>query len=211
MHLPSLLVPVDAAGFWTAFAAVGTFAAVLVALFPLINRLWERPRLKVVAALKPPACHLVELPHRQLVYFLRLWIENEGSQAAENVQVFVAKREERVDGVFQDDPGFLPMNLRWTHATNDASTYLERINPGMGHHCELAAIHGPGEGEQFVLRLALEAPLHWLGLGEHRLTLKVAGSNSKPVTTIIEIDVSGEWTLDSTVMFEKNLRLRIVA
>ena len=211
----NLLMPTNASEFWTALAALSAIGAILVALFlPEIRRRWDRPVLTIEAKLEPPACLLLQV-HNDTAYFLRLWIANKGRQPAENVQVFAAELAHWVGGEFATDTNFLPMNLRWTHAANEASTFMERINPSMGAYCELGAVRVPmhdfrAPKPDCILDLALEAPLHWLESGKHRLTLKVAGSNAKPETAMIEVELDGKWDLNQTEMFSKHLRLHVV-
>lgn len=213
----NLFLPTNASEFWTAFAALSAVGAILVALFlPEIRRRWDRPVLSIEAKLEPPGCHLLEM-RGEMIYFLRLWVGNNGRQPAENVQVFAAELAHWVGGAFVPDKFFLPMNLRWTHAAFEASTFLDRINPGMGAHCELGSMrqamgsmNQPEPDYSYSLELALEAPLYWLEAGKHRLTLKVAGSNAKPVTAMIEVELDGKYDLDQSVMFTKHLGLKVI-
>jgi hypothetical protein len=204
MDLQKLFIPANASETWTAIAAIGTLLAVLAALWPEIRGWWNQPKLTVAAELNAETCQLVG-PH----WYLRLWIANTpGRKAAENVQVFVAALT-TVAGDFKPRGIFLPQNLRWTHVDPNGSTFLERINPGMGRHCELGAfLEKPGQAGALNLdleRLPIELPV-----GVYRLKLMVAGSNANPVTTAVEIAVKGPWVKDLEVMLRERVSLRVV-
>jgi hypothetical protein len=199
MDLPKLLWPANASEFWTAAAAVGTLLAVVVAAFlPEIRRIWHRPKLVVRAALKAPDCQLVGAN-----YLLRIWVINTGKQAAENVQVFAADLMAIADG-FDTEGMFLPQNLKW----NDGSTFLDRMNPGMGAYCQLSTfLQKPATTAG--LRLDLETLPVELPEGSYMLALKVAGSNTYPTTTIVEIDIKGPWDRDPKVVFRERLGFKV--
>ena len=73
---------------WTAFAAIATFLAVVVALLKEdITGLWRRPKLKATLRPEAPDCHKTEfvtrLPsdiRRKPCYYLRLWVKNHGKR-----------------------------------------------------------------------------------------------------------------------------------
>lgn len=199
MDLCTLLLPGNASEFWTAAAAVGTLLAVVVATFlPEIRGVWHRPRLVVRAALKGPDCQLVGAN-----YLLRIWVANDGKQAAENVQVFAADLMAIAEG-FDVAGQFLPQNLKWS----DGSTFLDRMNPGMGAYCQMSTfIQKPAAASG--LRLDLETLPLELPEGSYMLALKVAGSNTNPTTTIVEIDVKGPWDRDPKVVFRDRLGFKV--
>jgi hypothetical protein len=193
----------DPCNVWEIVSSVSTLAAVVVALFfPSFQRWWDRPALKVHAELKTPDCGLYGG-----AYYLRLWISNTGRQAAEHVQVFAAKLV-TVTGGFDPTESFLPQNLRWTHADAGQSTFLDRVNPGMGRHCDLGEIPQV-HGEPATLKLLLEKAIPTLPPGVYRLTVMVAASNAKPTTATVEFKVGGRWIRPAEVMF-KDLGLRLV-
>ena len=193
----------DASNVWEIVSSASTLAAVVVALFlPSFQRWWDRPVLGVQAKLKTPDCGL-----HGGAYYLRLWICNTGRQAAEHVQVFAAKLV-TVSGGFDPAESFLPQNLRWTHADEGQSTFLDRVNPGMGRHCDLGEIPQK-HGEPASMSLLLEKAIPSLPTGVYRLTVMVAASNGKPTTVTVEIKVGGPWTRPAEAMF-KELGLRLV-
>lgn len=131
-----------------------TLLAVLVALFKEdIRSRWHRPRLTAKIALCAPDCHKTELVmqnpssgqilKRGDCYYLRLWVQNDGRERAEKVQVFACSLEKKhADGKFRKVPSFLPMNLRWSH-TAPVQIYADAISPGMGKHCDFGHITDP--------------------------------------------------------------------
>ena len=144
----------DAAS-WT--SAIATVLAVVVALFKDdFLRLWRRPRL--VATL--PSDHLglqktiINYPidstntyEKRACYYFRLWVENQGKQRAERVQVYAASLSRRqADNTFKEVERFLPMNLCWTHGLledNRPEVYADGISPKMGRLCDIGIVLEP--------------------------------------------------------------------
>ncbi len=218
--------------------AIATFFAVLTALFKdEILRLWRRPKLTVSIALAPPDCHKTALTYpapgrsRSIdCYYLRLWIQNDGRTRAERVQVFVAKLlRYKADGSFKQDEGFLPMNLCWSHrqqALGGPEIFAEGISPEMGKHCDLGHIADPnfrkevgydlaGVSEyETILCLDLEIRpntlSHLLRPGRYRLQLRIAAANCAPVTTTIELTITGKWFAHQEQMFSDGLGIQVI-
>jgi hypothetical protein len=236
---PGLEVSVSSSDIASWLAAIATFLAVLVALFKEDMRsLWRRPVLKARILLAPPDCHKTELTIvnqaiQQIVgrwpcYYFRLWVENTGTQRAEQVQVFAAGLSRRqADGTFKPETQFLPMNLRWAHSQQrpeGPEIFALGISPGMGKHCDLGHIPHPEmrketneslpnvPTDQTILSLDLEvAPntrSHLIAPGVYRLLLRLAAANSRPVEKTIEITITGQWHGDETRMFSDGIGLR---
>jgi hypothetical protein len=155
-------------------------------------------------------------------YYLRIWIENVGNQRAEQVQVFASKlNRKQPDGTFAEVSSFLPMNLRWAHIDRP---YLESLSPRMGQHCNVGYVADPNtrsvpaeflppvSDDKTRLRLSLEVQPNTgsdlLEQGTYLLELKIAASNSEPVTMSLELFVSGTWYDDETQMFSDGLTMR---
>jgi hypothetical protein len=153
-------------------------------------------------------------------FFLRLWVENSGNQRAEKVQVFLSKAlREQANRTFQAVPGFLPMNLRWSHTDfQKPEIYADGISPDMGKHCDLACISDPANptaplpgvpAGQVTLDLWLEAfpatQSHRLPPGIYELEIKTAGSNCKPVIHRIRVNLTGQWFANQTQMFSQGV------
>lgn len=219
------------------WAGVGaTLLAVMVALFKEeLQRLWRRPVLKAVVRLAPPDCHKTTrvehdprngtIKNRWDAYYLRVWIENRGRERATDVQVFAERLfQKQDDGTFVGVASFLPMNLTWSHT--DLPFLPNLGSRGMGRHCDLgylAELHSPDPAyyplaadqrttTRFVLCLEVEPNTrsHILQPGTYRLTLKIAASNADPVSTTIELDVSGTWYDTEAEMFTKGLTMQRV-
>ncbi|MGO9112445.1 MAG: hypothetical protein ACLP9L_24710 [Thermoguttaceae bacterium] len=220
---------------WT--GAVATLLAVLVALFKEdIASFRRKPKLRLTARVAPPDTHKLPCffgnPSNSVdVYFLRVWIQNEGSARAEKVQVFVAGLcRKAATGTFSVVDSFLPMNLRWTHASDSPSgveIFAEGISPGMGKHCDLARVVDPrGQAEfgddhprakpgQTVLALATEVQptnkSYLLVPGTYRLELRVAGANCRPRSFTVELTLTGQWYAEEEQMYRDGLGLSLVA
>ena len=133
--------------------AIGTFAAVLVALFKdEFLRRWQKPELRAAITLAPPDCHktrITRLPDgfSAECYYLRLWVENIGKTRAEIIQVFVAKLlRKTTGGSFREVEEFLPMNLKWAHG---GEIFAPGISPTMGKHCDLGRVIDPQGRKNF--------------------------------------------------------------
>ena len=145
-------------------------------------------------------------------YYFRLWVENRGEQRAEKVHVYAESLARRqADGSFKAVEYFLPMNLCWTHGLLPDSRpeiYMDGLSPGMGRLCDIGFVVDPDTSTrsyggafpdlaigQTVIRLAVEVNpytnTHIINPGVHRLIVKLAAANSKPVTRTIEINQIG--------------------
>jgi len=221
-------------------AAITFLAVLVALLKDEIIRLWRRPELVPIVrrmapdSVKTEIMFLNERTHEVALhgdcYYLRIWVENRGRLRAERVQVFAAKLlRRRADGDFTEEKQFLPMNLRWSHSQQrpeGPEIFAEGISPGMGKHCDLGHILHPDlrrktqqtlpgvPDEQTILELDLEvAPStlsHLIRPGEYRLELKVAAANARPVTKVLEINLTGEWFDEESKMFAEGIGLKEV-
>jgi hypothetical protein len=119
-------------------AAIGTFLAVIVALFaPRIEQWWHgRPKLTLnvqqVAKLPPDG-------EGKIITFLP--IENNGAYLAEKAEVFIkALRRENEPGSYEDVVAFVPMSLRWAHSEPEQPEIFVTISPKMQRYCILGAL-----------------------------------------------------------------------
>ncbi len=209
-----------------------TSAGVLVALFGVLVALfkdtllrwWHRPILGIKAECEPPHCHRTHWGQSGPVYYLRFWIENVGRSAAESVEVFVSDMKRQAgDGTFQPVPAFMPMNLRWSHAT-PPQVFYPRIAPKMGRHCDLGHIvdpamrsqAGPGENlpgvdqTETILSLDLEVQphtlTHLLRAGVYEFDVYAAAANARPVRARIQLRLTGQWYDDEHAMLTEGVR-----
>jgi hypothetical protein len=208
------------------FGAAATLLAVLVALFGSeIRSWWHHPKIRAVAKAEPPDCHKTFLQNQVPTfgvgpldcYYLRLSIVNDGPVRAEGVQVYVSKLlRQTAGGAFREVPGFLPMNLIWSHGVGSPSQETW-IAPKMGKHCDLAVIKDPARSAHPVCRLELAVQFppnkgtHVLDPDTYRLHLRIAGSNFKPVEAGVQVSCAGNWYPNETDMLEKGVSLRLVS
>ena len=213
--------------------AIATSAAVVVALFKEeISRVFRRP--KLVVRIQPIAPDCVKTPIHVTAggnlqwageaYFLRLWIENSGALRAEKVQVFLADvKRLQSDGSFGTVPGFLPMNLRWSHTDFfKPEVYADGISPKMGKHCDLACISDPHnptlpplpdspQGKTTVdlwLEVFPATQSHRLPTGTYVLEVRVAAANSWPANFRIQLNNNGEWFTNEAKMFARGVGVK---
>jgi hypothetical protein len=239
--MPDNTTPIEVGTLAQWVAASATLLAVLVALFKDEIVGWiKKPMLSVSIRLESPDCHKTTLAYvvqrTTLIqgsaecYYLRIWVENIGRTRAENVQVFASELFRRnADGRYGQVDGFLPMNLRWSHAQHGPrgpEIFADGISPGMGKHCDLGRIVDPAhqqnvgdslpsvKGGQCLLALDLEvAPntlSHLIAPGVYQLHLQVAASNCRPVEKVIELNLTGAWFPDQNRMFSDGLGIRMV-
>lgn len=212
-------------------AAVSTLLAVVVALFREdIVGWWRRPHLVLELRGEPPdsqripAIRTSKTPQGTTVeilmaYYLRIWIMNDGNVSAENVQVFVsALRRKQANGEYKKITNFLPMNLRWSHTSNENGSgkiFAERISPKMGRYCDLAHIMQSERNIPIVAELDVEVvpntESHKLKAGVYEIDLSIAASNAKPTKKTIEMNFMGKWFHDEMEMLREGVGLRIVS
>lgn len=151
------------------FAAVGTIAAVIVALFrDPISAWWRKPQLcatctkEIPWTVRVPISVLVRGPGQasgqgpiQTVwsgdcYFVRVKIENTGRTRAEKVQVSALNLARRgLDGAFVDIPTILPLNMKWSNSPpSGAVTVLDGISRKMSAFCDIISLCDPANPYQ---------------------------------------------------------------
>lgn len=225
-------------GTWAQWAgAIATTLAVIVALYKdWLRDFLRRPKLEVSFKLETPHCHkttIVRSPgatgYGYLTadcYYLRLWIQNSGKTRAEKVQVFVSKLYRKsANGNFDQVKEFLPMNLRWAHSQNQPEIFADGISPEMGKHCDFGRVIAPAERYSFgdalaenddrtktVLSLDLEVrpntQSHLIKPNSYQFHLSVAAANCRPVESIFELNLTGEWFEDEARMFTSGMGIR---
>lgn len=232
--LISSIHSISAEAWGTIAGAIGTFLAVIVALFKEeIVKVWRRPKLTGIIRLKAPDCHKTEMvwgnpsfgqvTDRSNCYYFRIWVENKGWQRAERVQVFAAKLlRNHADGTFREEKAFLPMNLRWSHSHE---IYADGISHSMGRHCDLGHIMDPkkflsGEilssvsDDKTILALDLEVQpntlSHLLEPATYQLHLQLAAANAAPIKKRFEITLTGKWFDEENKMFSDGIGIKEV-
>jgi len=179
--------------------------------------------------LAPPDCHktilrgqdsrgqVVEIP----TYYLRFWVMNDGSQMANQAQVFLSGLSTHSpDGSFQRVESFLPMNLVWAHSR----TVYADIAPSMGRHCDFGHVDNPNHGASPAdvmfgkpkpfLSLDLEflpnTNSHIVPSGVYRVELKVAANNANPTIKRFEFNIPDTWFNEEPKMFTEGIKIKEV-
>jgi hypothetical protein len=120
---------------WNALSAVGTFSAVLVALFyPPLRKWWNAPRLKLTLRHRDSEESVDDMPwpdptglqQQRRWRRYRLFVRNKGKEAAAQVEVTIndVYRDYPPDGRFGLMFPFTPARLRWTETGECACNYL---------------------------------------------------------------------------------------
>jgi hypothetical protein len=218
--------------------ALATSAAVIVALFKdEYLRYFRRPKLAVRIVDKPPDCLLSPIEVRnsntgQMLwtgkcYWLRLWIQNDGAGRAEQVQVFVSKLYKRdANGNPAPVAGFIPMNLRWSNSRDPKNPEIFAAGISrrpLGKHCDLCSISDPanptdnldGYTGQCVASLQLEVypstNSHRLPPGNYIMEVIVGAANANPITTYVQLNLTGKWSPNQELMFREYVGVAIVS
>jgi hypothetical protein len=232
--MPNLQLAPSSLAQW--LGAIATSAAVITALFKdEVPRHLRRPKLTIRINPEPPDCLLSPMTFsdnkgaqvwKGNVYWLRLWVENVGSVRAEQVQVFVSKVYKRdATRRFVTISDFVPMNLRWSNSREwrNPEVFAPVISHKMGKHCDLCSISDPAnpmdllEGFQWkaVGTLQLEVypsgNRHGLPPGDYLLELMVGSANTDPVTTYLELNLTGQWSPDQALMFREHVGVKLVS
>ena len=224
--------------------AIATSIAVAIALFKdEALRFFRRPKLRVRIESVPPDCLLVpnatvfeHLPPviRPLwsggIYYVRLWIENNGAGRAEQVQVFVDRLyKQDANHEFKPVADFEPMNLRWSNSKDlsNPEVFAPGISQGFGKHCDLLSVSDPAnptdhpgaEYQEYAaacvgtlqLEVVPSGGRNRLVPGDYVLQISVGASNARPLTTYVQINLRGTWSADPTTMFRDNLGVKKVS
>jgi hypothetical protein len=145
------------------FGAVGTIAAVLVALFKDQIIAWRRrPQLLAACTKEIPwtvrtsirvwrnPANPSELPWRGDCYFVRIKVENTGRTRAEKVQAGALKLARRgADNKFVEIPTTLPFNMKWSNSPpGGAVTVVDGISPKMWAFCDIIGLSDPANFNQ---------------------------------------------------------------
>jgi hypothetical protein len=196
--------------------AIGTVGAVAAALFGRnIRRLWNRPRVRAIVRpnSRDHSFERIRNGHDgyDQGYFLRLWVDNQGDERAERVQVFLdLVSKAQLDGTFNPVDGFLSMNLRWAHESSGRpEAFAEVISPGIGRQCNVGGVMKSTPNE-FILwtEAGPSSRSNVLPPGVYKLELKIAASNARPFPQELELRFTGAWSDDADDMYEKGVTIR---
>ncbi|HTX21047.1 MAG TPA: hypothetical protein VMD27_04170 [Candidatus Aquilonibacter sp.] len=214
--------------------AIGTLALAVIAVFQDKIRAWiQRPKLKMLVGehVKTPlrVSEAADNKTKSFVtaYIFKLLVRNEGSQRAEEVEVFAsALFRKEANGTFQEVKSFPRRNLQWP---DSEEVFVKAISPGMQRECNLFVIVNPAERakafyfdnpnlavptDQTVLAFQLKgkpyAKTYCFGPGTYRVVLHIAATNTRPQEIKIEINHTGKWFDDEVKMLSMGEGLQIV-
>ena len=140
--------------------------------------------------------------------YLQIRVKNKRA-TAEKVEVFVAKLEKEINGIFHRVDSFYPLNLKWRHYN---TVFLDRLSPETSRDCTLGRMVDPANKQRvgddypslnlpsnrspFRLELATvpNTRCDLLASGKYRLYLEIGASNARhPQKRTIELEFGGEW------------------
>jgi hypothetical protein len=208
-----------------AVATATLLLAIVAAFQDWLRARWNRPRLAVSARTKPPDCVAVPFTnqHGDLVaqcYYLRLRIQNDSRNQANNVEVYAERLQRRHGHAWVDVQFFPPMNLRWANA--GGAIRLVSIPGRTSRHCDLGHITDPTRRAHlleenpnlglhpdqvsfaFDLTVAPNHKGHIIGPGVYRLDVTVTADLAVPLKRVVEIRIGGPWYEDEALMFTEN-------
>jgi hypothetical protein len=182
--------------------AIGTFCAVIVALFN--NFIWEkfrRPKLKVRILNEYPDCVLTKKQSGEYSYFARVCVENYGYSAARKVEVYINSMQKKDEsGLFVEEEKFEPINLRWSSI---GGMYLDRLSPDMKRHFDFIDLFDKREQLKLQSYICSSVVAFWLGLGVYRFEIMIGAENMrKSFRVMIEVNYLKEFHYtDANVLY----------
>jgi hypothetical protein len=208
------------------WAAIGTIAAVIIALFnERIQRWLLRPKLRL-SYWADTRCQYTESrgpqsgdpPHTRRC--LRIEVLNQGKSNAVGVEVFARQlRSQESDGTFSDEPTFVPANLLW--ASTDEMT--QTITPKIPKYFNLCHIIGPQQDsldEQLGSVVGTTKQDLYFDLGVHRQPLRatpgtyivelvLGAGNVRATRWCIRVSYNGTWPRDGVTWTRDILQIEI--
>ncbi|RXK81628.1 hypothetical protein EST62_11800 [Chlorobaculum sp. 24CR] len=200
------------------FAALGTIAAVVVAIFKDSFVKWyKRPKLNVSiddnkgdspCYRNVPQFYAGRCDSICNSFFLRIRVRNRGLSVAENVQVFAKQiNTYSCAGIEEKPVDYLAMDMVWANSGDD---FFPRIYPDSERYCDIALILDPDirgfdsryychqqwsgkyEEKEPALCIQVRYPLgsgdHIKGPGRYGLHVVVSGKDVEPINKEIIID-----------------------
>ena len=159
-------------------------------------------------------------------YYFSLRVSNAGHSSADSVEVFATNLHKCVNQNWTLVRRYA-MDLRWAWL---GVGWLPTLAPKMDRFCNIGHIVDPAERANFaadnedlagvgqqtaILSLDLEARpshgVHLLEPGKYRLTIQLVAANHKPITSKLEIEVTGRWhPNDLQEMVQDGIRIRLL-
>jgi hypothetical protein len=211
-----------------------TAAGVLFALYREAIGGWlKRPKLRLRAECRIPHCSLTKA-NRQIadgsgilettIFYVRLYITNEGGSPARTVQVHVGGLRRDLRGRATPEPELLPMYLRATHG-RDGATFIDSISPGMGRHVDLGHVASPGTAGLYHLPRDFDRDRPWFSLatevepftgtnilkpGRYEIDVTIVAANVTAESYTLELNFRDFWSTDENEMFDRGPTLRVL-
>jgi hypothetical protein len=204
--------------------------AFVAALQDRIRAWFDSPKFEITTDTAPPCCVMVpaySVPDGLFIanyVFLRIRVNNVGSAAARNVEVYAHSLHRICDDANESVKSFPPMNLKW--ADTNGAIYIPSISPYMGRYCDICHVADPArrtEAEKpryavpttqttmaFDLQAAPNHKGHIVGPGQYLLEVRVAAENCPPIGCSIQITLQGSWNSDETTMLRDFVNIKVL-
>lgn len=211
--------------------AFGTLVLAIVAVFQDRLRSWvASPKLRISVATASPYCQKIIVINNATGYeadgyFLRICVENISSlMGAYQVEVFAAELLKKgIDGKYHPSERFDPMCLIWSHSFQP----FANLSPGMKRYCFIGRVINPRErakvpnfdsknipSGETCLSLATEIERntkpHIILAGRYRLKCSIGGSNTKSISSVFDLEISGKWYEEENKMFERGFNIDLI-
>lgn len=215
--------------------AIGTILLAIVAIFQdQIRKGWRHPLLNLNFITSPDCQKLLStypISKTQQVetdtYYIRLRIENNGNEKAENVEVFAQKlMRKSADGKYVTVKSFIPMNLFWSHIN---VVNLPILPSHVYKNCDIFRVINPISRKAIFFEdktwenidpartiLSFDTEVRTYSknnlacCGTYQLHLIISSANSEPITKIVEINLTGSWFDEEEKMFSEGLGVSIL-
>lgn len=167
-------------------------------------------------------------------YYFRVIVFNEGNVSANNVEVIINDVEvyEKDKWVLKKD--FVFENLIWSSFTpkGEVKIYCEYISPQTGQYINIGHIFDPKyyRGRDYKELFGSDNPRFHLGdvdevlfifdvnmksigqyyivkPGRYRFSITIGSANAKSVTQTYELNFTGKWTEDESIMSKKEIKI----
>lgn len=161
---------------------------------------------------------MVEITRTAFYARMKVWnLCGASAASARNVQVQAVRLEVCESGSFNDDPSFMPLNLKWSHT---GAINHSVIHPSLFRHCDVCHLIQGENGFPVQLELDIEVRPNRIaedvwptvkGSGLYRLHLVIVADDIKPLRKALEIRVPEKWNDDEAAMFSaRGFQIRVV-
>lgn len=206
-----------------AAVAVGTLAAVIVALFQeRIKDYFSKARLKMEIILAPPDSHLIALGESidkltALAIYIRIRVTHLSGKPAEDVEIMATKCWKILDNETKEiKSSFLPMNLVWSHFQPRQTNI--RVPSGVFRHCDFGHIQGVNGHSILILDTMVqpnpvakgEVP-NIIKPGKYVFELMLTGRNTSVIRKSWEVKIDNDWSNSEDEMLNNRIQIREVS